>query len=175
MNSTMLTPVGDPFTKVLSDLSRTLTDFAPLVKPIDAIDTLLTDIDSLLKMVGDLITAFEGVDTLVELLGGALDFLTPIPIVGEIADVMSGLIETGAEALDDVLALAKSINSDVIKPVMKVLEEIVTGLGDARAVVVDLSQKVPGYINTIEILHYLSEIGTPIVKVELWQKMGDGA
>jgi hypothetical protein len=173
VNSTMLTSVGDPFAKVLSDLSTTLTDFAPLVKPIDAIDTLLTDIDSLLKMVGDLITAFEGVDTLVKLLGGALDFLTPIPIVGEIADVMSGLIEAGAEALDDVLALAQSINSDVIKPVMKVLKEIVTGLGDARAVVVDLSQKVPGYINTIEILHYLSEVGTPIVNVLKGTKPAD--
>ncbi|MFD1344781.1 hypothetical protein [Litorisediminicola beolgyonensis] len=173
MNSTFLTPTADPFARTLSDLSTTLTDFAPLVTPIDAIDTLLTDIDTLLKDFGELITAFEGVDAVIELLGSALEFLSPIPIVGEIADVIAGLIDAGAEALADVLTLAQDLNTEVIKPVLEVLEEIVTGLGDARAVTVEISQKVPGYINTIEILHYLSEIASPIVEVLKGTKPAD--
>lgn len=173
MNSTFLTPVADPFAQTLADLSQTLADFAPLVHPIDTIDTIIVDVNSLLETIGDLISAFEGVDTVIELLGGALDFLTPIPIVGEVADVMSGLIEDGAAMLDDVLALAQQLNTDVVKPVIDVLSEIATGLGDARTVVVDLSQKVPGYLNTIEILHYLSQIATPIVGVLQGTKPAD--
>lgn len=172
MNSTMLTPFGDPFADTLADLGSTLTKFSPLVKPIDAINTMLTDIDDMLKAVGDLIISFQGIDGLIELVGEALEFLSAIPIVGEIADLFASLIEGFATTFQDILTTAQQLDTDVIKPVINVLSDIVSGLGDARAVVVDLSQKVPGYINTIEILHYLSEIATPIVGVLTGTKPG---
>lgn len=167
------TSLPDPFVTTLDHLRGTLSDFAPLVSPIDSIAGVIGSIDKLLNTIGELILAFRGVDELVAGLGALLDFLTPIPIVGEIADVISGIIETAAEGMADVLALATQINTDVIKPVSEVLHEIATGLAEARTVVVDLGQKVPGYINTVEILHYLSQIATPIVGVLQGTKPAD--
>jgi archaellum component FlaC len=155
----------DPFGDSLQNLKTTLQDFGPLVEPIDELKTIVTDIDNLLISIGDLITAANDIDSIILILGDVLDFLDPIPIVGEIAGVISGAVETAGSALKDALTVAEDLNKETIQPVIDVLNDVKKGLQDIRVVVVDISQKVPGYINTIETLHYLSEIAEPVVKV----------
>ena len=155
----------DTFGPTLANLSHTLKDFGPLVTPIDDITTVVTDIDDVLIAIGDLISAASDIDDLIIILGEVLEFLDPIPIVGEVAEVISGLIETFGDTFKEAIESAQEINTETIKPVVKTLGEVKTGLKDVRGVVVDISQKVPGYINTVEILHYLSEIAEPLTEV----------
>ncbi|MEX0289000.1 MAG: hypothetical protein AB3N14_07795 [Flavobacteriaceae bacterium] len=156
---------ADTFGPTLTHLRKTMRDFGPLVKPIDGMTELVTDIDDILLSIGDLITAADDIDDIIIILGEVLEFLDPIPIVGEIAEVISATTVDIGETLKDAISTAKDINNETIKPVAKVLGDVKTGLNDVRKVVVDISQKAPGYINTIEILHYLSEIAEPLTEV----------
>ena len=168
MNSTALARLdvpGDAFATTLSDLNGALSQFAPMVPPIDGLTAIVTDVDNLLKGVGDLITGLSEIDTLAGLLAEVLEFLSPIPIVGEVVDVIASAVEAGVDVIASVVDTAQTLNTDVIQPVVTVLNDIATGLGDIRAVVVEIGQTVPGYINTIEILNYLSGVAAPIAKV----------
>lgn len=163
----------DTFGPTLNNLKNTLKDFAPLVEPIDGITTVVTDIDDALVAIGDIITAASDIDDLIIILGEVLEFLDGIPIIGEVAEVISVLIEALGDSLKDAVTSAQEINTSTIKPVVETLGEVKAGLKDVRVVVVDISQKVPGYINTVEILHYLSEIAEPLTAVLQGTASGD--
>jgi hypothetical protein len=163
MDKINLTASND-FNSTLNNLKQTLKDFGPLVQPIDDVTAIVTDIDDLLVTIGDLIDAANDIDDIILVLGEVLEFLDPIPIVGEIAAVISGTVETVGESLKEAIATAQDINKETIQPVVKTLTDVKKGLADVRSVVVEISQKVPGYINTIEILNYLSQIAAPLTE-----------
>lgn len=155
----------DTFDSTIEHLKQTLEDFGPLVTPIDDITQLVSVIDDLLVTIGDVITAANDIDDVILVLGEVLEFLDPIPIVGEVAEVISVAVETVGEALKDALVAAQDINREAIQPVATTLTDVNKGLGEVRTVIVDISQKVPGYLNTVEILSYLTEIAEPLSEV----------
>ncbi|SFQ79706.1 hypothetical protein [Hymenobacter arizonensis] len=164
---------GDAFAATLDTLKQTLQSFGPMVPTVDAVTTLITDTDTLLNDIGSLISAADDIDDALMALGEVLEFLEPIPIVGEVAGLMSTGIETVSEAFKDALTTAKEINTETIQPVAKTLGDVQAGLSDFRTVVVDVSQKIPGYINTIEILSYLSQIAAPLAPVLVGTEASD--
>ncbi len=164
---------GNAFAITIENLNKTLTDFGPMVPPIDSVTKFITDVDNIIDFITDMINSADVIDDIIIALGDVLEFLDGIPIVGEVAAVMGGVIDTIGDTIKEALETAKEIASDILKPIKEVFDDTKKGLQDVRAVVVDISQKVPGYLNTVEILSYLAEIADPLSKVLDGTKPGE--
>lgn len=159
-------PTGpEVFNSTLQNLKSTTAQVGKLQAPITSIQSLVQDVDTLLADIVDILNFAEEVDSIIEVVAEALNFLDAVPIVGEIAGIMAEVIETIADAFQEALETMQELKSSIISPVQDVLKDMKIGLTDIRKVVVDISQKVPGYVNTVEILLYLSQIASPIAKI----------
>lgn len=153
------------FNKTLQNLKHTASHVGTLVAPVNQVDSLVTDVDSLLNDIVDILNFAQEVDEIIEIMAEALNFLDAIPIVGEVAAIMAEAIEVIADAFQEALEALEELKSSIITPVQDVLKDMEAGLTDIRKVLIDISQDVPGYVNTIEILLCLSQIATPVADI----------
>jgi hypothetical protein len=157
--------MSDVFDSAIASLQSTLSEFTPLVTPVDSAAAAVGDIDTLLNDINSLIDDASDIDQAMTTLGEVLEFLEPIPIIGELAGPLASALSEASGVMDTALSEARSFQSETLTPMATTLNDVQTGLGDIRSVVVDLGQKIPGYLNTVEILSYLLEIAQPLTEV----------
>ena len=97
------------FDAAIDRLSKTLTDVQPLATSINDITTIVSDVDSVLASVDDLIAFANEIDNAIIALGEALEFLAPVPIVGEVAETFSGGLQTLGEVFKDAVSTANQM------------------------------------------------------------------
>jgi exonuclease VII small subunit len=136
------------------------------VIPLQSATKLIGDFHDGLQAVQNMDGILRSLSQVAELLDGAAAALSPVPVVGEIAELFeAGVLEPATATLNDVTILFNQVNSDVVKPALEVLSDLRTGLQDVTTVVSDATVSVPQYLNTIQVLSYLLDIAQPLTNV----------
>jgi prefoldin subunit 5 len=156
---------GDPFSDVLTSLQQSTSKIADIAPPLTTAADVVGTIEEVLDATGVIITVFDDLEEVVQLVEGVLPLLSPFPVVGEIADGFEAPLADVKTALAEVKQIFQQVKQDVVDPVKKVLDDIQTGLVDVQKVVLAAGEQLPNYLNTIQILNYLTEIAAPLVQV----------
>jgi len=164
--TTMPATADDPFAGVLGELSDTLASAKGLVPPLQTATNIVADLDAGLIAVGDIDGVLKAVKDVVLLLDGAVGALSPIPVVGEIADALEeGVLQPATDLLGEISQTFDETYQEIVKPAIDVLNDLKTGLADITSVVNEVSITVPQYLNTVEVLSYLLDIAQPLTSV----------
>lgn len=156
---------SEPFINTLDALSQSAKKVQALELPIDeaheivdVVDRVLIDlheVPSLLSGIGEMLTGLEGV----------LDILDAVPLVDVVTGPCTQVVDTSRQIVTETNDTCQSIDHSVIKPCKTAFDDLNKGLSKAHDIVNTISMTIPDYLNTIEILHYLSEIAVPLTKI----------
>ncbi|MFC1855692.1 hypothetical protein ACFL2A_04055, partial [Thermodesulfobacteriota bacterium] len=115
----------DIFTPIIGMLNDGEEVVKLIEEPIKDTVTFVTVVDDILHGVDDGITILVAVEeSVTELVNGAIACLTPIPVIGEIADAADAVMEGIEGVIDTIEDVASGICKDIITPVEEVLDDV---------------------------------------------------
>lgn len=155
----------DPFVDILGTLGTSASKIALLLPPVDLSLTVVTDIDAILHDIDSFFDAFDLISGAVTAIEAAVHVLDAVPGLGEVTEVADDVVSAAKEAIDTLRQVFGQLKTDILDPVMHVLDDVKTGLADIRTVVQVAGQRIPQYLNTIQILDYLAEVAGPLTDV----------
>lgn len=152
------------FHKELADLDALLIELTPIGTDLATAVTALTRFDGALTGIEGINKALKDIKVLLSVLDAGVDALTPVPLIGEIADSFSaGVLDPTITVVSDFSRTFNSLDKSVVKPVRTVVNDLKKGLGDIQDVVTTLTTTVPRVVNTVNVLGYLLEIANALV------------
>lgn len=165
INPQTLVAGTDPFAQVLQSLQDSLTAVGEVQGPIKEVTKLVTVIDTVLDDVSDIPNILKTVQGILDVLDDLFDFLDAIPIVDAISAIGEGVTSVAAGLISTANDILSPLITDVIDPCRDIFNDIKRGLVEAQKVVATISQTIPDYLNTAEILSYMLDIAQPLVKL----------
>lgn len=155
----------DPFAAVLQSLKESARDVDALLDPLQTVEDVVSTVDLALVNVSKIPSILQTIDGVMVGIGGILKVLAAVPIVDVVATACQGVMTTAQSLLKQAKIMADEINRALIKPCRTIFEDLEKGIGKALTVVTTISQTIPNYINTIQILIYMEAVARPLVKV----------
>jgi len=155
----------DPFSNVLQEMNDCLGSVAELNKPLQLASSVVTGLDDCLHGASDFTNVLSLVEDAVDGAEGIIPVLSPIPVIGEVADTFNGVLISINSVINTVTKAFEEINGAIITPVMDVLDDVKKGIVDSQKLVTTVSTTVPQYVNTVSILSYLMDIADPLTQL----------
>lgn len=155
----------DPFDKVIGDLGRAFSQIQDVQKLIKPADEIVLGADHFLHALHDTVPVLRVIRETSNTLVLASKPLDAIPGLDVVVEVVGEIGTFANVALADLLKVAGTVDNEAIKPGMKLMNKVHSGLGTTEHMAITASVKIPQYLNTVTILSYLLEIGTPLMEV----------
>jgi len=153
----------DPFDAVLLSLKESAHSVEGIVKPIADVDSIVVTVDDVLAGLSKIPQDLNIIKEILKVLDAALMLLTPVPIVGEIANVGRTVVTFASETCGTVQQTAKEFVTVIIDPVKTAFDDLRAGIQKAISILKTIAQTIPDYINTIQILNYMNKLAIPLV------------
>lgn len=163
----------DPFSNVLQEMNDCLSSVGELNEPLQLASSVVTGLDDCLHGASDFTNVLSLVEDAVDGAEGIIPVLSPIPVVGEVADAFDGVLASINSVITATTDTFEEINGAIITPVMDVLDDVKKGMVDLQKVVTMVSTTVPQYVNTVSILSYLMDIAYPLTQLLVGTEPGE--
>lgn len=155
----------DVFDEVIEKLEAASKAVGPLVHPVEEATTVVSDVTEVLDDIKSFGNALNDINDVLKILTEVLPSLTGIPFVGEVVDGFDEVLSVIQETLSGFLTEFDTIQKEIIDPVDKTLTRVQSVFSNIKEVIVDLSQKLPEFLNTIQILSFLARIVVPLCEL----------
>jgi hypothetical protein len=165
MSTATVSGQPDPFVAVLDSLSKATSSVDGLEGPIADVQEISSVVDGVLDDLDRLPPLLAGIDEMLAGLRGVLVLLDAVPVVDALAAVCTEAVTTAQELLAEVTESFAEVDESVIKPCKVAFDDLNAGLTEAHDVVHAIGTTIPGYINTVEILHFMAEIAAPLTEI----------
>jgi ABC-type transporter Mla subunit MlaD len=163
----------DPVIGVLDSLSSAAGTVGALNAPITEVQEIVSVVDSVLDDLDRLPTLLDGIEELLVGLRGLLVLLDAVPFVDAAAAAGTEVVTVAQELLAEATEAFAEVDESVIKPCRAAFDDLKPGLTEAQNVVHTISLTIPGYVNTLEILHFMAEIAAPLAEILEGSKPAD--
>jgi len=154
----------DPFKEVIAKLDDIASKVGTFIQPIKELDHAVNQANTIVGDVERLFTAVDGVAIAIVDTRNICLALTPIPVVGEIADEAAAILSRVNQFAEEQKNILTPIKKDVDK-VGSILSKVKNGLNELLKVIQEISTDVPSFANTVLILDCLLEIAQPLAEV----------
>ncbi|MCK0127583.1 hypothetical protein [Erythrobacter sp. F6033] len=157
-SGTELAAASDPFAKVVGSLETSLHAFSPLVVQLGEIETVCADISTAMDYAADVPSALTTIEEILETVSALCQALIEVPFVDVVAEIAAGILDDVAEFLTDVQSTIDPIIKDVVTPCKDLFSDLAKSMKEAVDIVTTLSQTLPDYLNTVQILSYCLDL-----------------
>jgi hypothetical protein len=165
MTAATLAGRPDPFVSVLESLGSTARHVARLEAPITRVHKIVSAVDGVLDDLEQFRPLLTGIEGTLMGLQGVLALLSAVPVINAPVLACRGPVVAAVRGVDATRKAFASVDDRLIKPCRTAFHDIQLGLTEAHQVVHAISTTVPGYTNTLQILHFIAQSAAPLTEI----------
>ncbi|MGH8698465.1 MAG: hypothetical protein ACREVS_18415, partial [Burkholderiales bacterium] len=168
-----LSAQSDPFAEVLGSLKRSAAAVGVIQQPLSNVRDFVHVVDTVLDDLNKVPTIMSVVEDVLSAIGALVNVLDAVPFVDAVAAFASTVLNTIKALLKAAMELFDTTVAPIIKACRPIFDDVEKGLTKAQSVVGTIAQKVPDYINTVQILDYMADIAGALVPLLKGTEAGD--